>query len=185
MSVPKLPSTEDPFPLRLDESLAMSEDSHADITLNCRSTQSMTTIAPDAVQSVLEDTGPSKPAVMVTQALFRSACRRKRLSLSGTKQQLAQRLKNIGTSTAIEVRDLAVAFASNGPDETQQTSGKTKAPNWTMNKAARLCHALADPRHATAVGRLYNKMETRPEMDFGKHDPWSAEFVDLFNCPDF
>ena len=104
---------------------------------------------------------------------------------SGTKRKLSERFSGVEVSSAIHVRKLALEFQKSGADEAVDATAKQKAPNWTSHDSARLFHVIADPRHATAIGRLYNKIDTRAELDQARNDPWSAEFVDLFNSEDY
>jgi hypothetical protein len=40
---------------------------------------------------------------------------------------------------------------------------------------------LADPRHTTAIAALYQRPESRAELEKARHDPWSIDFADTFN----
>jgi hypothetical protein len=54
-----------------------------------------------------------------------------------------------------------------------------------MHETARLFHVVADPRNATALRKLYQRETSRAELDSVRHDPWSNEFMNLFNDLDF
>jgi hypothetical protein len=54
-----------------------------------------------------------------------------------------------------------------------------------MHETALLCHVISDPRNATALRKLYQRETNRAELDSGRYDTWSNEFMDLFNDPDF
>jgi hypothetical protein len=54
-----------------------------------------------------------------------------------------------------------------------------------MHETARLCHVISDPRNPTALRKLYQRETNRAELDSGRHDQWSNEFMDLFKDPDF
>ena len=94
-------------------------------------------------------------------------------------------MSEVGVFSAIHVRDLALQFEKSGANEAVDATAKQKAPKWTSHESARLCHVIADPQHATAIGRLYNKIDNRAELDQAGNNPWSAEFVDLFNSEDY
>lgn len=54
-------------------------------------------------------------------------------------------------------------------------------PSWRAQESARLCIFITDPRHDTAVGRLYNRAICRTEIDNGIHVLWPQEFGNLFH----
>jgi hypothetical protein len=120
-----------------------------------------------------------------TQASLVKACKRHRLSTSGSKSALLSRLKGAGVAS-----DAALRTAPNQWDMLQEPAERGGAvrrrdPNWSMHETARLCHVIADPRNATALRKLYQREPNRSELDSGRHDPWSNEFMDLFNDPNF
>jgi hypothetical protein len=58
---------------------------------------------------------------------------------------------------------------------------KQRKAKWSKHETARLCHVVSDPRNSTTLSRLYNRAESRAEIDQGRHDPLSNEFPELFN----
>jgi len=115
----------------------------------------------------------------VTQQVIQRACKRRRLSMNGSEKVLVKRLKDAGYSGVQIVTKLAEEFAtdgvvSRGPNEGLQA--RERQPNWSPSELARLCHVIADPRHATAVAALHQRFENRGELERGLHDPWSLEF---------
>ena len=149
-----------------------------------RTNESLCTLSPETLPSTQQN-HDNRPAISATQALLQLACKRKRLSSSETKHKLSERLSGVGVSSAIHVRTLALEVQKSGADEAVDATGKQKAPNRTSHESARLCHVIADPRHATAISRLYNKIDNRAELDQACNDLWYAEFVDLFNSEDY
>jgi len=118
--------------------------------------------------------------MLCTQQVLQKACKRRRISSHGTKAVLTQRLIGVGVSSRAIALQLCEEYEEHGGEE-RGTPTRNRAQNWTMHESARLCHVLADPRNATSVARLYNGTPTRAEIDVGIHDPWSSEFVDMFN----
>jgi hypothetical protein len=119
------------------------------------------------------------------QASLVKACKRHRLSTSGAKSALLSRFKGAGVAS-----NAALRTASNQLHMFQEPAERGDAvrrqdPNRSMHETARLCHVIADPRHATALRKLYQIESNRSELDSGRHDPWSNEFMDLFNDPNF
>ena len=122
----------------------------------------------------------------VSQQALRSACKRRRLSSSGKKMELAKRLSRAGYNNADEINKLAEEYEAGGrmsEDGAEQCRGRE--PNFTKHDIARLCHVIVDPRHSVILRKLYNKPENRAELDAGRVDPWSREFVEMFNDPLF
>jgi hypothetical protein len=62
-----------------------------------------------------------------------------------------------------------------------KSTSKQRETKWSKHETARLCHVISDPRNSTALSRLYNRAESRAEIDQGRYDPWSNEFPELFN----
>jgi hypothetical protein len=155
---------------------------------------------------------------VLTQSSLQNACKRVGQSSSGAKHILARHLLDTGVAGVATARSLAADFettkqrlpqnarsaASREPvlpytntaganpvivdDSDGRENCREREPNWHRNETARLCHVVSDPRNAVALQKLYNKPETRAELDNGRHDPWTNEFQDLFNdelyCPD-
>jgi hypothetical protein len=63
-------------------------------------------------------------------------------------------------------------------------AARKRNPSWTANETERLAHVLVDPSNSTALTRLVSRA-SREQLDVGLHDPWSVEFVSLFNNPKF
>jgi len=120
-----------------------------------------------------------------TQAVLQNACKRRKLSTSGTKSVLSTRLIGAGFKSLSVVKKLSDDFILNGVDVSALSSVRDKAPNWTLHESARLCHVMNDPRNSTALVRLYNKPASRAELDMGRQDPWVHEFAALFNDKSF
>ena len=70
-------------------------------------------------------------------------------------------------------------------DATRAGASRVRAPNWSRHETARLCHVIADAKHLTTVTTMYQRVETREELDQGRHDPFAHEFLELFNSTDF
>ena len=132
------------------------------------------------------------PAIHLKQSVLQQACKRRRLSSSGRKQDMVERLRRAGFNTATEVSRLAHKFERSGRlsfsdlTATRNAASKedpcrTRDPNFTKHEVTQLCHVLAQPKHFRVLSRLYNRPDTRAELDRGCHDPWSNEFVNLFN----
>ena len=56
-----------------------------------------------------------------------------------------------------------------------------RATNLSKHETAQLCHVIADPRHSTIIACMYQQIETRSELDSGRHHPYAHEFIELFN----
>jgi hypothetical protein len=139
----------------------------------------------------LIDTTPQEPAIhflplaSLTQTTLQKACRRACKSSSGSKNDLITRLAEIGYKTYGAINDLADLFEKSGVQgELSGSSSKKRAPNWTENESARLAHVSVDPSNARALTKLMER-PTRQDLDQGLHDPWSNEFLRLFNDPHF
>lgn len=102
---------------------------------------------------------------------------------NGTKSILVTRLQENGVLTKRDAELLASDFDAIGSERVP--AARSKRPNWTAHERARLCHVIADPIHAAAVAKLYNGVVQRVDLDNGIHDPWSAEFSELFNSDEF
>jgi hypothetical protein len=142
-------------------------------------------------ESSLIGTTPQEPAIdllplaSLTQTTLQKACRRACKYSSGSKKDLTARLDEIGYQTYGAIKDLADLFEKSGVQgETTGPSSKKRAPNWTVNESARLAHVLVDPSNSRALTKLMGK-PTRQDRDQGLHDPWSNEFLRLFNDPRF
>lgn len=121
------------------------------------------------------------PLTEAKQSVLKDACSRRKLSTTGRKNILAERLAKAGFKDINHVRRLAAEFKKYGPDDTATVTGREKAANFTTHEYARLCHVIQHPSNSTAVARLYNKPKSRAELDKGRHDPFANEFADLFN----
>jgi len=119
-----------------------------------------------------------------TQTLLQNACKRRKLSSSGTKTVLSNRLISAGFKTLADAQRLSEEYRTSGPDVTASPAGRSKAPNWTMHEAARLCHVINSPLHSTVLARMYTKPASRSELE-ARHDPWNNEFAELFNDDTF
>jgi len=120
-----------------------------------------------------------------TQAVLSGACKRRKLSSTGTKAALAARLKSAGFKTMEDVRKLSAEYTTNGVDMEASTTVCPKAPNWNKHETLRLCHVINNPANSTILARLYNKPSSRAELDSGRYDPWAHEFADLYNSDTF
>lgn len=181
------PSQQDPFPDVNDSALSQAEKEiiygpHAYLRPN--------------PSELSDDSGPPSPSTLARngalhsmlrccQADLSKAYRRLRLSGTGTKRTLTERLYAKQIVDEDTVRSLVSAFNEQGKNTSIDPTSGEKAPNWTKNEFARLCHVMADPRHATVMEKLYNVPETRQELDTARHDPWSAKFSELFNDKSF
>lgn len=94
-------------------------------------------------------------------------------------------MRDNGITSDEDILRLSKMYESEGINK-DVGNGKSpdKAANWTKHETARLCHVLADRRHATILAKLYHKSD-RQELDVGSHDPWSEEFADLFNSTSY
>jgi hypothetical protein len=119
-----------------------------------------------------------------TQANLVRACKRFRVSTSGSKSALMDRLSRAGLTT-----DVALSTASADWERLREPISlvgdrrERRGPNWTKHETARLCHVVADPRNSIALRKLYERDTNRSEIESGRHDPWSNEFMELFNDP--
>jgi hypothetical protein len=124
--------------------------------------------------------------------VLQTACKRAGVSCSGSKAVLVSRLAKRKFTDVESVQRLASEYDAN-PERMQNqgelgNSGicsRDREPNWSKNEYARLCHVICDPRNATALTALHNRPESRAELDNGRHDPWSNEFPEMFNDPQF
>jgi hypothetical protein len=136
---------------------------------------------------------PSKNDVSsLTQSMLQMACKRAGVSCSGSKAVLVTRLNKRGFTNVQSVRKLAEEYEANpariqfqGDFLNSGICSRDREPNWNKNEYARPCHVICDPRNATALTALYNRPESRAELDQGRHDPWSNEFPEMFNDPQF
>ena len=126
------------------------------------------------------------------QSILSTALRRIGLSGSGRKAVLADRLEQAGFTDSKTIMDLAHQWekhhavdASLEIDETRAGLSRGRAPNWSRHETARLCHVIADARLLTTVTRMNQRVETKEELDQGRHDPFAHEFLELFNSTDF
>lgn len=117
------------------------------------------------------------------QLVLQKACRRTGKSSSGSKTMLVNRLCNSSIYSYESVEQLARDYELSGKSVGEEAARK-RSPNWTANETARLAHVLVDPSNSTALTRLVSRA-SREQLDAGLHDPWSAEFVTLFNNPAF
>jgi hypothetical protein len=117
------------------------------------------------------------------QLVLQKACRRIGKSSSGSKSMLVQRLCNSSFDSYEKVEQLARDYELSGKSVGDEAARK-RSPNWTANETARLSHVLVDPSNSTALTRLVSRA-SREQLDVGLHDPWSEEFVSLFNNPTF
>jgi hypothetical protein len=128
------------------------------------------------------------PAVNLTQGVLQLACKRVGVSSSGAKAVLLGRLGHAGRTSYAEIKKLAEEFEDTReriPSASGMGTSRDREPNWTKHETARLCHVISDPRNSTALRNLYNRAESRAEIDQGRHDPWSNEFPDLFNTKSY
>jgi hypothetical protein len=133
-----------------------------------------------------------KELVSLTQSVLQTACKRAVVSWSGSKAVLVSLLAKQKFADVESVQRLASEYDAN--PERMQIQGelgnsgigsRDREPNWSKNEYARLCHVVCDPRNATALTALYNRPESRAELDNGRHDPWSNEIPAMFNDPQF
>jgi hypothetical protein len=114
------------------------------------------------------------PATNLTQNVLQLACKCVGVSCSGAKATLICWLCCAGHTLPSEIRRLADKF-----EETQaclsQIGGnytlKQREAKWSKLETACLCHVVSDPRNSTVLSRLYNRAESRAEIDQGRHDP--------------
>ncbi|KAI0558955.1 hypothetical protein FGB62_177g011 [Gracilaria domingensis] len=119
-----------------------------------------------------------------SQAILSAACKRLGMSGSGSKSVLIGGLEQKGISSFRKIVELNQLFHESGADPSEG-NGRSRAPNWTKEESARLCHVIADSRHATVVAKLYQRISTRAEPDKPHHDPFAEEFCLLFNDTEF
>lgn len=124
------------------------------------------------------------PILACSQAQLSNACKRLGLSGSGSKSILVARLNKKYINSHSETMQLHAEYLEKGPDETGG-QGRGRAPNWTKDDSARLCHVIADWRHSTIVADLYQRIQDRSELDTGRKDPFADEFKLLFNDAEF
>ena len=62
-----------------------------------------------------------------------------------------------------------------------KSASKQRGAKWSKHQTARLCHVVSDPRNSIILSWLYNRAESRAEIEQGRHDPCSNEFPELFN----
>ena len=62
---------------------------------------------------------------------------------------------------------------------------RVRAPNWTKHETERFCHVIGDAIHSTIVARMYQRIETRSELDSVRHYRFAYEFLELFNDETF
>jgi hypothetical protein len=105
---------------------------------------------------------------------------------------LVTRLNKRGFPDVKSVRKLAEGYEANPARMQLQgdflNSGifsRDREPNWNKSGCARLCRVICDPWNATALTALYNRPESRAELDQGRHDSWSNEFPEMFNDSQF
>ena len=128
----------------------------------------------------------------LTQAILSAALRRIGLSGSGAKSVLTDRLKKAGVTDCSRIIELSCMWEDHKTVDSQAQTrtcragvDRGRAPNWTKHETARLFHVIADARHSTIVARMYQRVETRSELDAGRHDPFAHEFLELFNDDTF
>jgi len=98
-----------------DATLREIEERNETTAIAWRSAQSASTEPPDESQvpkdsRVPDVTCPPEAPFTVIQTVLQSACRRKKLPSSGTKQKLTEILSRVGVTTAADVRTLALEF---------------------------------------------------------------------------
>ena len=82
--------------------------------------------------------------------------------------------------SANAVTALYAEYLQHGPD-LHKGQGRGRAPNWTKDDSARLCHVIADPGNAIILAKLYQRISSRAELDIQRHDPFVYEFCTMFN----
>lgn len=140
---------------------------------------------PESQEQNSQTSEPHLRLMPARQNILKNACKRRRMSTTGSKAELAARLYGAGFKTMDAVQQLATEFNRTGVDPLASVHGRTKTPNWSKNETARLCHVIQDPRHSTELARLYNKPANRALMDMPRRDPWAFEFASLFNDEEF
>lgn len=68
------------------------------------------------------------------QVILQNGCKRRKLSPSVTKAELARRLRSAGFKTMHDLRRISLEFVANHVDELVSTRGCNKSPNRTMMK---------------------------------------------------
>eukprot|EP00171_Calliarthron_tuberculosum_P023720 IDg23720t1 len=117
---------------------------------------------------------PSLPGTIITR-LLSVGCRYRRHSKDSSScehdssRNACQYLHSGHTISRIilELKELYEAYGA----DTSEGNGRHRAPNWTKEESARLCHVITDSRHATVVSRMYQRIQSREELDAGRHDP--------------
>ena len=105
---------------------------------------------------------------------------------------MADRLEQAGFTDSKTIMDPAHQWETHHAvdpsleiNATRTGESRGRAPNWSRHETARLCHVIADVRHLKTVTRIYQRVETREELDQGRQDPFVHEFLELFNSTDF
>ena len=106
------------------------------------------------------------------------------MSGSGTMSILIARFDRRGVASYAKILELKRPYKEAGPN-IAEGNGRNRAPNWTKEESARLCHVIADSRNATLVAKMYQRITTRAELYGQRHDPIAEEFRMLFNNSDF
>ena len=156
------------------------------VTPSISNSQESALLAPANVDEIVVSTQPtSRQIETAKQEVLQSACKRRKLSSSGTKSALAARLRSAGFKTMNDILLLPSEFTASGVDEEATATGRSKSPHWTMHETARLCHIISSPVHSTKLVRMHSKSQFRAELDRARHDPCSNEFADLFKVNSF
>lgn len=121
-----------------------------------------------------------------------AALRRMGLSGSGTNAVLASRLAGAEVMECARISVLASEWEEHhcvdpalDNNLARVATGRTLEPNRSRHETARLCHVIADARNQIAVQKMYQRIDTRAELDAARIDPFELEFVQLFNSGDF
>ena len=93
--------------------------------------------------------------------------------------------KNLGFKTWAPVRQLSLEFNDSAVNKEFTPTIRSQYLDWSKHEAAPLCHVINNLINSAVLSRLYTKPDNRAELDRGRHDPWAAEFADLFNDNDY
>lgn len=128
----------------------------------------------------------------VTQTFLASSLRRAGLSGSGLKAEIGAKSSQVGITDPKKIMKLAhMLEEQNGVGtEIQKNASRARierrcAPNWTKQENFRQFDFIVGARYNNILHRMHQRIETRPELDAGRHDPISQEFFELFNDEDF
>lgn len=124
----------------------------------------------------------------VTPTILVGALRRAELSGSGLKAALTVIISQVGITDPEKIMELShMCEEQKVVDPEIQTNAsradidRGRLSNWAKHETSLLCHYSADARHNTMLRRIFQRIETRSELDAGRHYHFSQLFLELFN----